>query len=656
MYLIDSYSKKSILFPLLLILIIFSSSIAFNFLIFHFIAEFFAIFVALCIGLISYYTYPFIKNKYLLFLGLGYIWIGLLDLLHTLTFPGMNLFIVEDSNTTLTIWVFTRLFEALLLFSAQKMCSKNFNSLKVTIFFLFISSAIFIIALFNPLSMFLKGEGLTTLKTILEYLIILLLLITMINNKIYLKSFRSKVYKSVQISILFTILAEISFTIYLDMGDFMIIIGHIFKFLSFWIIFESIVKISLTKPMELLEKNASSYNAIPIPAIVVSSDGTIRQTNKAAIESLNVHSTDIIGQSNHDLFHQSGMEVKNCVLCEAIKQHEFTQIFDLYDDKKDTYTQYFISPISSGNDNIGLIQVSLDITEVKKTKIKLSEFNEKLQEKVYQRTGELEESNEELQSVINNLKLTQNKLVESEKMASLGGLVAGVAHEINTPVGIGLTGITHLIDITEFIKQKYESDEMSEEEFEKYLANSLSLSNQINTNLDRTAHLIRSFKQVAVDQTSEIKREFNMKSYINGILLSIKNTYKNKNIKIIVNCNDNLVLKSYPGSYSQIITNLVINSVRHGFKNLEQGIITIDVKKNKKTIIIIFKDDGVGINKQNLEKIFDPFFTTNREDGGTGLGMNIVYNIITNKLKGSITKNSKPNEGVVFEITLPLIF
>lgn len=656
MFLTKYNSKKPFLFPLILILIIYSSSIVFNFLIFHFIAEFFAIFVALCIGLIAYYTYPFTKNRYLLFLGLGYIWIGLLDLLHTLTFPGMNLFTVDGSNTTLTIWVLTRIFEATILLLAPTMGDKKFDPLKITILFLFIASFIFIISLFNPIILFIKGEGLTLLKTSLEYFIIFLLIITMINNKRHLKGFKSNVYSSVQLSIILTILAELSFTIYVDMGGLMIALGHTFKFLSFWVIFESIIKISLTKPMELLAENASSYNAIPIPAIVVSEDGTIRQTNKAAINSLNIPLTEIIGKSNHELFHQSDIKAENCPLCKSIKKHDFSNTFDLYDNKKETYTQYFLSPISTGNNNIGLIQASIDITEITKAKIKLSKFNEELQEMIYQRTEELEESNEELQCSINNLKLTQTKLVESEKMAGLGGLVAGVAHEINTPIGIGLTGITHLIYITENIKLKYESDEMTEKEFEKYIADSISLSNQINTNLDRTAQLVRSFKQVAVDQTSEIKREFSLESYLNGVLLSIKNIYKDKNIEIKVICDKNISLNSYPGTYSQIITNLVVNSVRHGFKNHEKGLITIEVKRDQNNINIIYKDNGKGIEKKNLKKIFDPFFTTNREAGGTGLGLNIIYNIITSTLKGTITTTSKINEGVIFKITLPITF
>lgn len=265
---------------------------------------------------------------------------------------------------------------------------------------------------------------------------------------------------------------------------------------------------------------------------------------------------------------------------------------------------------------------------------------------------ELEDSNDELEQTITNIKQLQKKLIESEKMASLGSLVAGVAHEINTPVGIGLTASSHFTFISEILKEKYDKEEMTEKEFENYLEESKELSVLIFSNLNRTSDIIKNFKQVAIDQSSEQKREFNVKEYTKGILLSIDNIIKNKDIKIDINCDEDLNINSYPGLFTQILTNLIINSMRHGFKLKEAGNIIIGISIKNELLTLVYKDNGVGITKKNLPQIFNPFFTTNREDGGSGLGLNILYNIINNSLNGTIICNSEENSGVEFIIKI----
>ena len=199
--------------------------------------------------------------------------------------------------------------------------------------------------------------------------------------------------------------------------------------------------------------------------------------------------------------------------------------------------------------------------------------NKKLLEaQIKNRNKELEDSNFELETTIKNLKQTQDQLIACwKKMASLGGLVAGVAHEINTPVGIGLTGITHLEELTIEIKKSYKNETMSQEDFDEYLVTSLDLNKLINSNLNKAANLVKSFKQVAVDQSSEEKRLFNLFNYMKEILLSIHSFTKKTNIKIQYDCEKDIKINSYPGSFSQIITNLIMNSLIHGFKNKQEG-------------------------------------------------------------------------------------
>jgi len=291
---------------------------------------------------------------------------------------------------------------------------------------------------------------------------------------------------------------------------------------------------------------------------------------------------------------------------------------------------------------------------LKASKEEIKNLNKSLENKIHKRTNQLQNSNIELTQTISNLKQTQNKLIESEKMASLGGLVAGVAHEINTPVGIGLTGITHLLEITKNIRKEYHNERVTEEDFSNFLKQSEELSTMINTNLCRTAQLVQSFKQVAVDQTSEEKRNFNLYSYLQKIIYSLNSVTKKTNLSIKVNCDKELTINSYPGAYSQIVTNFIINTIWHGYKEKEKGIITIDILKQDTSLIFIYKDNGVGISKKNLPKIFDPFFTTSRENGGTGLGLNVIYNIVTSNLKGTIECKSVYTKGVEFYIVVPL--
>lgn len=273
-----------------------------------------------------------------------------------------------------------------------------------------------------------------------------------------------------------------------------------------------------------------------------------------------------------------------------------------------------------------------------------------LEKQILDRNNELEDANNELEISIENLQQTQEQLIEAEKMASLGALVAGVAHEINTPIGIGLTGASHFQVISNKIKSLYENDKMTQESFEDFLNTSDELAVLINSNLKKAANLVKSFKQVAVDQTSEEKREFLLLTYIEEILASIHSVTKKTKLDIFISCDDKIKINSFPGAISQILTNLIMNSIIHGYDKKEKGLLSIYVTKEENLVKIIYKDDGKGIKEENISKIFDPFFTTNRHNGGSGLGLNIIYNIVTTKLNGKIICQNK-TKGVEFIIT-----
>ncbi len=293
--------------------------------------------------------------------------------------------------------------------------------------------------------------------------------------------------------------------------------------------------------------------------------------------------------------------------------------------------------------------------------IEQARIEENLLSQVQERTKELENSNKELlqtnielSKTLKKLETTQNRLVESEKLASLGGLVSGVAHEINTPLGIALTGITYLEDISHDIRKLYNDDHMTEENFNKYLSESENISTQIFDNIRKASELVRTFKQVSADQESEEKRNFDFKEYTDGIILSVHSQLKKTKITVENNIPSGIKLNSYPGAYGQIVTNLILNSLIHGYSNNDEGIISFNFKKSNDSLILYYTDDGKGIQEKDLPHIFEPFFTTKRGRGGTGLGLNILYNIVKKQFGGYITCHSKPNKGVRFEIIFPI--
>ncbi|MEG3839983.1 AAA family ATPase, partial [Microcoleus sp. herbarium14] len=290
-------------------------------------------------------------------------------------------------------------------------------------------------------------------------------------------------------------------------------------------------------------------------------------------------------------------------------------------------------------------QISISI-ENAKLYANLQEFNYNLEKLVQQRTSELSQTLEDLKSA-------QNKLVESEKMAALGGLVAGVAHEINTPIGIGITAASLLAEkVTKFF-ELYTNGQIKRSELEKFLDTAMQSSNMILSNLTRAADLICSFKEVAVDQSSELKRAFKVKNYLEEILTSLTAKLRRTKHKVEIKCDENIVLDSYPGVLCQIVTNLVLNSLIHAYDGEDEGILAFDLKLEGDRLIFEYADNGKGIPPENVSKIFEPFFTTKRGQGGTGLGLHIIYNLVTQKLKGTICCESQVDEGTKFMIEFP---
>jgi signal transduction histidine kinase len=267
---------------------------------------------------------------------------------------------------------------------------------------------------------------------------------------------------------------------------------------------------------------------------------------------------------------------------------------------------------------------------------------------------ELRKRNAELANSMGNLQLAKDQLAESERMASLGGLVAGITHDVNTPLGVGVTAASFLQERLGNLKTSFEEKSLTTKNMENFINEAEQTANLLLTNLNRASELIASFKQVAVDQTSETEREINLNDYIRDIIKSLKPSFKHSNHEIVVNCPEDLYIRCAPGAIAQIVTNMIVNSLVHGFEDTNDGKISLDVSADNNTIEMRYRDNGKGLSNDDLDKLFDAFFTTKRGEGGSGLGTHIMYNLVTQSLSGHIEAQSKPGDGLQYTIRFPM--
>lgn len=252
------------------------------------------------------------------------------------------------------------------------------------------------------------------------------------------------------------------------------------------------------------------------------------------------------------------------------------------------------------------------------------------------------------------LELTMQELISREKLASLGSLVSGISHEINTPLGVSVTAASFMDEANERMKHLMRDNAITKNDFVRYVETMEESVTILNTNLVRAAELIKSFKEIAVNQSTEELISFNVREYIQTIITSLKHEYKHTEHKFDIQCDSGLIVTSYPGAWSQILTNFIINSLRHGFSKRDQGTMRIEVFLEGQDIVMVYSDNGRGIDAAHQKHVFDPFYTTSRGDGGSGLGLSIVYNLVTGLLKGKISLESEVEKGVKFVITMPL--
>ena len=294
-----------------------------------------------------------------------------------------------------------------------------------------------------------------------------------------------------------------------------------------------------------------------------------------------------------------------------------------------------------------------DIIQLEDAENALINLNGDLEIMVYERTAKLAESNQQLQHSLNELTLAKDQLVQSEKMASLGQLVAGVAHEVNTPLGICVTSVSALKEKIIELNQSLADETLTKKQLSSILHMFTEYECIIERSLNKAVELIRGFKSVAVEYHTDPKININLAQHVNDIVNTVKTLFKQKNYTIKIQVDDELNLVTFPSAWNQILTNFLTNSHIHGFEDRVEGEISIEFQAIKDSLVLIYQDNGKGLDEKIKDKIFDPFVTTKRGLGGSGLGMNIVYNLVSTKLGGTI-KIIASEQGCCFVVKVPL--
>jgi len=318
-----------------------------------------------------------------------------------------------------------------------------------------------------------------------------------------------------------------------------------------------------------------------------------------------------------------------------------------------------ILPVSVSADSVEqdgrhvTMSLLFDLRDRKSIEANVIKMNAELEARVEQRTQELQTANGELSHALSTLQCAQKELVQSEKMAALGGLVAGVSHELNTPIGNAMTVASSMVDRALEFQGLVTRNELKRSALERFMADSLEGSELVQRSLQRASDLVHSFKQVAVDQASERQRVFQLAEVVREIVITLSPNLKKMPWQLQIDIPDDLVLDSFPGALGQVTINLVMNAAIHAFGDRTEGRIEVRGRQiDQDTVELVFADNGIGMAPETASRIFDPFFTTKLGQGGSGLGLAIVHQMVTQVLQGKVSVESRLGEGSRFVLHL----
>jgi PAS domain S-box-containing protein len=379
-----------------------------------------------------------------------------------------------------------------------------------------------------------------------------------------------------------------------------------------------------------------------VPAVINVKDKQLRYVlmNRYMAGIFGIDPADAIGRTTTDLMSRYGAQKtdeNDKRVLEAGRGLGFYE--EEYLDSSGNVRQWLVNkqPLLDAEGEIAnIVTVALDIGERKRGEL------------------EMRKAKDAAEAALRNLRETQNSLIEAEKLAALGRLVAGVAHEVNNPVGISLTVASSLERKSANFAAEVARGDLRRSSLNEFLETTRDASSQLVANLNRAAELIQSFKQVAADRNYSDQRSFDLGDLTEQVVMSLRPGLRKHHLALNVDCQPNLTMNSYPGPYGQVLTNLFLNAVAHAFPDGRPGAVDIKVRESgQDNVEILFSDDGCGMSLDVRRRAFDPFFTTRRDQGGTGLGLHIVYNIVTNRLGGRLDLDSVPGGGTRIQIILP---
>lgn len=379
-----------------------------------------------------------------------------------------------------------------------------------------------------------------------------------------------------------------------------------------------------------------------VPAVINLKDMQMRYVlmNRYMANIFNIEPEDAIGRTTTDIMSRYGAQKtdeNDRRVIEARQELGFYE--EEYIDSSGTMRQWLVNklPLRGSDGEIKqIVTVALDIGERKR--------NEQ----------EMRKARDAAEAALQHLRETQNSLIEAEKLAALGRLVAGVAHEVNNPVGIGLTVASSLERKAAMFAEEVARGDLRRSSLNEFVETSRSAASQLVGNLNRAAELIQSFKQVAADRSYSDQRTFNLADLTDQVVMSLRPGIRKQNLTLKVECEPGLIMNSYPGPYGQVLTNLFLNSVAHAFPGGAAGKVDIKAQASGADHVeVLYCDNGCGMTPDIRRRAFDPFFTTRRDEGGTGLGLHIVYSIVTSRLGGQIHLESEPDKGTRVRMILP---
>ncbi|GAB2943844.1 hypothetical protein GCM10027182_09870 [Aquaspirillum soli] len=600
--------------PLLAVMLLIPLSF-FSFLLFHTVAELVSIVVATSAFIVAWNTYGFSRNPFLLFLGTGLLWLGALDLFHTLVYKGMNIYPgVTDANLPTQVWVATRYLQALLLLAVPWFGGRTLHRgwLITTMGGIALAVWAWIMSGYFP-DAFIEGKGLTPFKIVSEYIIVLLLILAGLHLYWRRKCFDPHMVALISVSIVATIIAELAFTFYVDVYGLSNLIGHLFKILGYWYIYVALVEYALAGPFRLMAHAATTYDAIPDPTVVIDVNGEIRQTNAAARKLFNLSEAECVGRHCHDVLHASHLSIQDCPVCQQIYQGGTGHRIEVEDRLGQRWFEVILSPVTWGEQAMGMVHVSRDITQQKQMMTQLARSNAELQRFAEVTAHHLQEPARRLASYADHLTSLLGNRVEDDPE---------VAFSLN------------------FIRQQARRQQNLLRDVERYLAADQPRGQMVEVDVNRLL-------TVLLQRLTPALQQYHAEVEVHPALPAVWIDTPRLN-QIFETILENALRHAQPSHQEKTPPILPLHIVIHGERHVNSVRYTVC-------------DNGVGIEATYRERVFRVFerLQSNalgeRDGGGTGIGLAIVRRIVES-CGGKVWIEDSYYGGccVVFEIPIPL--